>query len=206
MKNRTFAIPFNNVNQQEATIELNNNIFPAIAPAIRHHISNHEPSPNLAEILFVTSYPPRECGIATYSQDLIKAILSKFSKSLSIKVCALESGDATYKYPDEVKYTLKTSQVASYEKLANEINKDEAIKLVFIQHEFGFYRFQEQAFLQFLYNLSKPIAIVFHTVLPHPGEQLKLKVRNIAAVCESIVVMTHTSANILINEYGVSGR
>ena len=47
---------------------------------------------DLPEILFITSFPPRECGIATYSQDLIKAINNKFSNSFSIKVCALESG------------------------------------------------------------------------------------------------------------------
>ena len=41
-----------------------------------------------AEILFITSYPPRECGIATYSQDLIESLKNKFSNSLSIKVCA----------------------------------------------------------------------------------------------------------------------
>jgi len=33
----------------------------------------------LPEILFITSYPPRECGIATYSQDLLKALNNKFS-------------------------------------------------------------------------------------------------------------------------------
>ena len=111
-------------------------------------------------------------------QDLIKALDNKFSNSLSIKVCALESGDANYKYPDEVKYILKTSLADEYEKLALKINKDERIKIVLIQHEFGFFRMQEQAFLQFLYELSKPIVIVFHTVLPHPDEQLKSKIKN----------------------------
>ena len=38
--------------------------------------------------IVVTSYPP--LGIATYSQDLIRAINNKFSNSISIKVCALE--------------------------------------------------------------------------------------------------------------------
>ena len=158
---------------------------------------------DLAEILFITSYPPRECGIATYSQDLIEALNNKFSSSLSIKVCALESGDTNYSYPGEVKYTLKTSIAAEYEKLAIKINKNNRIKLVLIQHEFGFYCKQEQAFLQFLCDLKKPIATVFHTVLPHPDEQLKAKVKSIVAVCESIIVMTNTSANILINDYGV---
>jgi len=51
--------------------------------------------PDLAEILVVTSYPPRECGIATYSQDLIRALNNKFSSCLSMKVCALETGDTT---------------------------------------------------------------------------------------------------------------
>lgn len=158
----------------------------------------------LAEILFITSYPPRECGIATYSQDLIKALNNKFSHSLSIKVCALETGDTTYTYPDEVKYTLNTSVAASYKKLATDINKDPLIKIVLIQHEFGFYKAQEQVFLQFLYQLSKPIVVVFHTVLPRPDELLKSKVRSIAAFCESIIVMTHNSEGILIADYGLS--
>ncbi len=160
----------------------------------------------LAEILVITSYPPRECGIATYSQDLIKAVNNKFSTSLSMKVCALETGDKSYKYPTEVKYTLNTSSVASYHKLVQDINNDDRIKIVLIQHEFGFYRKQEQAFLQFVYELAKPVAIVFHTVLPHPDEQLKAKIKSIAAVAESIVVMTHTSSDILINEYEVPAK
>ena len=171
----------------------------------KQEYSNQNPnsSNNLSEILFITSYPPRECGIATYSQDLIKVLNNKFSNSFTIKVCALESGDANYSYPPEVKYILKTSIAADYEKLASTINEDNSVKIVLIQHEFGFYIKQEQAFLQFLHNLLKPVVIVFHTVLPHPNEKLRLKVRSIAAVCESIIVMTHTSADILKNDYGL---
>jgi glycosyltransferase involved in cell wall biosynthesis len=157
----------------------------------------------LPEILFITSYPPRECGIATYSQDLIKAIDNKFSNSLSIKVCALESGEMDYKYSDEVKYTLKTSIADRYEKLAFKINKDDRIKIILVQHEFGFFKKQESAFLQFLTDLTKPVIIVFHTVLPHPDKQLKLKIKSIAAACESIVVMTYNSKKILNNDYGL---
>jgi glycosyltransferase involved in cell wall biosynthesis len=158
---------------------------------------------NLPEILVITSYPPRECGIATYSQDLITAINNKFSTSLSIKVCALESNGNTYPYPAEVKYILKTSQAGEYEKLARKINHDEAVKVVLIQHEFGFYHKQEQPFLKFLYELSKPVVIVFHTVLPHPDEHLRTKIRNITAVCESVIVMTGNSVEILAKDYGV---
>ena len=75
-----------------------------------------DPIINPTGILIVSSYPPRECGIATYSQDLIKAINNKFSQSVSIQVCALESGETSYPYPEEVKYTLKTSISANYEK------------------------------------------------------------------------------------------
>ena len=157
----------------------------------------------LPEILVITSYPPRECGIATYSQDLIKSLNNKFSNSLSIKVCALESDDTNYIYPEEVKYILKTSIAGEYEKLARNINNDPHIKIVLIQHEFGFYHGQKQAFEQLLFKLSKPVITVFHTVLPHPDDNLKLRVQSIASVCSSIIVMTHTSADILINDYNL---
>jgi glycosyltransferase involved in cell wall biosynthesis len=180
--------------------------FDEIRPAATTNISNPDPeiSDNLAEILFVTSYPPRECGIATYSQDLLKALNSKFSDTLSLKVCALESGDISYQYPEEVKYVLKTSLADRYEKLAIRINKDPQIRMVVVQHEFGFFIKQEEAFIQFLSDLNKPLIVSFHTVLPNPDDELKSKILKIAASCESLIVMTHNSADILINDYGVS--
>jgi len=204
MKNRTISARLTaGAYQYQNLVVLENKAYPLAIPtrSMQNKVQDHPR--DLAEILFITSYPPRECGIATYSQDLIKALNNKFSNSLSIKVCALESGNTNYSYPQEVKYVLKTSKADEYEKLALKINNDNRVKIVLIQHEFGFYRVQEQAFLQFLYTLSKPIAIVFHTVLPHPDEQLKAKIKNIAAACESIVVMTQTSADILTNDYGV---
>ncbi|MBK9734106.1 MAG: hypothetical protein IPO92_03700 [Saprospiraceae bacterium] len=55
----------------------------------------------------------------------------------------------------------------------------------------------------FLKTLRKPIAVVFHTVLPLPHEQLKSKVRLISQAVESVIVMTKTSANILSKDYGL---
>jgi len=184
--------------------DLENTIHSLITQKSDKHDLSPEQSVIPTEILFITSYPPRECGIATYSQDLIKAINNKFSHSVSIKVCALESGETNYDYPDEVKFILKTSIAPEYEKLASKINNDPRIKIVLIQHEFGFFHAQEQAFLEFLFKLSKPVTIVFHTVLPHPDSHLKSKIKSIAAVCRSIIVMTNTSANILTNDYGIT--
>ncbi len=164
-------------------------------------IENHEP--RKAGILFITSYPPRECGIATYSEDLIKALNNKFSNSLSLQVCALESGKSSYKYPEEVKYVLNTSKVPGYHKLAQQINKDNSIEVILVQHEFGFFKAQEQAFQMFLNKLSKPIVVVFHTVLPHPDMQLKTTIKRIADASTSIIVMTNTSSDILVSDYEV---
>ncbi len=162
------------------------------------------PDIDLPEILFITSYPERECGIATYSQDLLKALHNKFSNSFSLKVCALESNNSYHNYADEVKYILDTTAPAKYESLTASINSDCNIQLVLIQHEFGFFQNEgEDAFLKLLYGLNKPVIIVFHTVLPNPDETLKNKVKNIAAVAESIIVMTHSAAHILNRDYEV---
>lgn len=97
------------------------------------HISKNE----LPQILVITSFPPRECGIATYSQDLIKALNNKFSHSFNIKVCALESENEKHSYTDEVEYILNTDQPNVFTKLAKTINQNEQIAMVLIQHEFG---------------------------------------------------------------------
>jgi glycosyltransferase involved in cell wall biosynthesis len=206
MKNENIPEKIDRLISQEAIFSNNSTTLSANTIRESIHHSHTDKTIDKAEILFITSYPPRECGIATYSQDLITALNNKFNNSLSIKICALENGKTSYNYPDEVKYRLDTSQVTSYLNLAEEINEDDRIQLVLIQHEFGFYKDQEQAFLQLLYEISKPIVVVFHTVLPQPDARLKLEVKNIVAACKSIVVMTKTSAAILMDDYGISTR
>lgn len=155
------------------------------------------------EILFVTSYPPRECGIATYSQDLIRALSNKFGTSFSIKVCALESGKATYNYGDEVSYILDTSQPLAFSETARNINANTQIKMVVIQHEFGFFIALENAFLLFLSALKKPVMVVFHTVLPNPNPQLKQLVQNTVVASQAIIVMTNHASQLLMSEYQI---
>jgi len=155
------------------------------------------------QVLFITSYPSRACGIATYSQDLRNAVQKKFS-SFSIKVCALEEGNTVRKYPDEVKCVLNSSDSESYIDLARKINADDAIKMVFIQHEFGLFGGDYGEYLlQLLYSLNKPISITFHTVLPNPDLKRKRIVETIIDVCDEIVVMTNHSSAILQNEYNI---
>ncbi len=159
----------------------------------------------LPVILFISSYPPVECGIATYSQDLIRSLTNKFSDSFSIKVCALEAGLKHNNYPDEVSYVLDSTDPEMYIRLAQTINQNDKIKTVFIQHEFGLYKnISDIDFLKFLYHIDKPIVMVFHTVLPRPNDALKIRVHRIAGVCKSVIVMTNTSAKILCNDYRVT--
>jgi len=158
----------------------------------------------LPEILFITSYPPRECGIATYSQDLIKALNNKFTNSFKISICALESENEKHTYTEDIKYILNTDYPNAFIRLAKNINEDANIEIVLIQHEFGFYEKKENKFNLFLSTLTKPIVLVFHTALPHPNEILKKNVQDITAAAESVIVMTHSSKNILISDYQIA--
>jgi glycosyltransferase involved in cell wall biosynthesis len=157
----------------------------------------------LPEILFISSYPPRECGIATYTQDLIKALNNKFRDSFSITICALSNENEQHIYPQEVEYVLETDKSRSYQQLAADINCNANIEQVLIQHEFGLFRSNEDDFKNFLHELVKPVTIVFHTVLPRPDEVHRQNVREIAGLAESIVVMTHSSQEILGRDYDV---
>ena len=160
----------------------------------------------IPEILVVTTYPPRECGIATYSQDLIKALNNKFKTSFNIKVCALETNTEKHTYDESVKYILNTNDSEAFIKMAKKINENSALEIVLIQHEFGLFSSNEEAFQNFLETITKPIIFVFHTVLPKPDDQLLKKVKLLASTCQAIIVMTHSSAHILQNDYQIDSE
>lgn len=159
---------------------------------------------NRSEILFITSYPPRECGIATYSQDLILALNNKFENTFDIKIAALETKKNKYSYGKPVVSILETDNENSYLELAEGINNNKSLGLVLIQHEFGLFKTNETDFIQFLKNVKKSIIVVFHTVLPDPNAALKKNIALINANVDSFIVMTNNSAKLLHQDYGIA--
>lgn len=163
-----------------------------------------EVRPNqLSEVLFITTFPPRECGIATYTQDLIQAINQGFGSTFKINICALDIANEVHSYPDQVKYILQTDEKASYIKLASDINENFNIRMVMLQHEFGLFGDNGVALSEMIQAIHKPVMVVFHTVLPGPNEIIKRHVQDLSEVADSLIVMTQSSSNILIRDYNI---
>jgi glycosyltransferase involved in cell wall biosynthesis len=157
-------------------------------------------------IMVITSYPPRECGIATYSKDLITSLENKFAASFDIQICAVVCDAENIDYCDmpEVACKLNTDCSPTFALLSETININENVKLVLIQHEFGFYHANQEAFIQLLSTVTKPVIIVFHTVLPSPNTALFNQIQLMSSLIAGIVVMTQSSAKILVKDYGIS--
>ena len=156
------------------------------------------------EILFVTTYRPRVCGIATFSYDLISALKNQFSESFDLSICAL--GDSnSYQYANDVKYVANMDGHISSTSIAHQINANPDISLVCIQHEFGLFGGRNgRDILPFLHEIKKPIVVVFHTVLPQPDKQRKDLIKAISLYVDKIIVMTHQSRKILQDNYEVA--
>ena len=164
-------------------------------------MSSNEPS----HILFISSYPPRECGIATFTQDLTNAFDKKFNPLVKTEICALnEQATSIYNYNGNVMHQIAATELENYVSFAQKINARNDIKLVNIQHEFGIFGGRWGDYLiPFLQALEKPVVITFHSVIPKPSHYLKKIVKLISAESQAIVVMNKFSQKILTKYYNV---
>lgn len=154
-----------------------------------------------SKIVFLSTFPPTECGIATFTKDLIAALTKGFGGSIEPLLCDLTTKPAKAK----ADFILNPRNKEDYVKVAEEINKEELIKLVHIQHEFGLFGGKYGSYLlDFLATIKKPVAITFHSVIPEPDLELKAFVDQIGFYAASVIVMTHRSRDILLNNYSIT--
>lgn len=162
--------------------------------------------PNNPCVLYVASYPPRECGIATFTKRLTTAIDKEINPEIKSKICAINSnGSSIYNYPRKVIMQINETEMEDYINRAHEINKAYDIKLVNIQHEYGLFGGEQGEYLiPFMEILKKPIIITMHTVLPRPDEKMQKIGAVISKKANAVVVMNNIARDILHEVYGVA--
>jgi len=148
-------------------------------------------------LVYISTYPPRECGIATFTKDLSLSMGSL----LDSKIIAMN--DRKHNYDKNVIAKISAEKIEDYTKVASIINKNDQVEMVHIQHEFGIFGGEYGEYLITLLNdLKKPVITTFHTVLPDPSLKMKNIVREIIEKSKAIIVMNRHSRDILEKDYG----
>jgi len=158
-----------------------------------------------SSIVYISTYPPRECGIATFARDLTNSIEKRISKSVKTEIVAMNSnGVNIYNYPKRVIHQISDNDMNDYIELAKKINNSSEIKIVNVQHEYGMFGGEWGDYiLAFLEIVEKPVIVTLHCVLPDPEKKLKRVVKAISESVECIVVMAEKAVEILRDVYDV---
>jgi glycosyltransferase involved in cell wall biosynthesis len=158
---------------------------------------------NKPTIVFLSTYPPRECGIATFTQDLFAYSQKILGPAIRCKVAAFNVSPLdTYKYPPEVAWEIDQNSKKDYLSLARDINNDPYITGVIVQHEYGIFGGVDgENILFFMQNCTKPMLVTLHTALPAPSPKMKDVTEKIVALASAVVVLTKRSKEITEQVY-----
>ena len=153
----------------------------------------------IRNVAFLSTYPSRECGLATFTQDLVRA-LDDVDLIDSPKVIAVSDSDE-YQYSDRVIMEISQYDRNSYIKAAKQINKSD-IELVVIEHEYGIFGGEAGEYiLDFAKNLEIPFVTTLHTVLPCPGEKEREVLRELGKRSAKVVTMAKNTKPLLKDVY-----
>ncbi len=161
------------------------------------------------KIAYISTYPPRECGLATFNQNLMRAISANFPERKTLLengyVVALNDSESLqeYEYPKEVKYVIRQNHQKDYIRAANYINTSSA-DVCIMEHEFGIYGGESGIYVLPLINrLEKPLISILHTILKEPSYVQRIIIREIAEQSSKIIVMSQRAVEFLTTIYDI---
>lgn len=163
-----------------------------------------EPDPikQRLRICLIGTYPPRVCGIGTFTFDLRQS-LCESQEGAQANVIAITNPENNHRYADEVAFASRQNRVADYRLAAEYINSSGA-DVVSLQHEFGIFGGRYGRYItELLKNLRAPLVTTLHTVLSKPKKAQRDTLIRIADASEHLVVLNRRAIPILRGVYGV---
>ncbi len=158
----------------------------------------------MKKVAFVSSFPPRKCGIATFTSDLINSVALAGKGEFEPLVVAMRSGD--YKYNDPVKFEIRQNVRNDYLCAADYINFSH-VDLVSVQHEFGLFGGGAGSYLSLLLNrLTAPVITTLHTVLENPNQDYYKSLVDVCNASYKIITMNERGVDMLRDIYGISDK
>jgi glycosyltransferase involved in cell wall biosynthesis len=145
---------------------------------------------------------PRRCGIATFTNDLQRAI-SNSRPNLQACIVAMTDHDQTYDYPVSVALQIKDDSIEEYVRAAAFLNAGR-FDIVCLQHEFGIFGGEAGAhILELLSRLTMPVVTTLHTVLAKPTAVQRAVIERIVDASAKIIVMANKGRELLRSVYRV---
>jgi len=158
-------------------------------------------SMNKIEPAYVSTYPPTECGIATFTKDVVTSV-AKYTPFSKPHVIAVRGAEEIEPYERIVRFQIYRNDRQTYLDAASYVN-DSPVDVVSVQHEFGIYGGIEGDYiLDFIAAVRKPVAVTLHTVLHSPNPDQKRVVQELNRLCSAVVVMVEKGREILLDVYG----
>lgn len=151
-------------------------------------------------VALVGTYPPRQCGIATFTADIVEQAALHVPE-LAFDIFALEDRDPISAYPDGA-VPLRADDPAAYRAAAEAISAA-GTDAVWVQHEYGIYGGPDgEMVCDFVDRLAAPLIVTLHTVLSEPSGNQRRILEHLLARASRVMVMSRHSRDLLVDRYG----
>ena len=153
-------------------------------------------------VAIIGNYLPRQCGIATFTTDLVEG-LSAEAPDIYNWAVAMNDNPEGYAYPEKVRFEINQNKLSDYS-IASQFLNISQTDIVCVQHEYGLFGGSAGShLLKLIADLRMPVVTTLHTVLKDPAPEYRAVMCKLSDLSDKLVVMSHKASDLLKDIYAV---